>query len=135
MNYEEMLNIGRENLPKDIMIKDRFEIPKVDGFIQGNTTIITNLQKIAKCFDRPVEHILKFLLKELATPGEIRNNNVIFGTKVQSNDINEKIKLYAKEYVLCSECGKPDTKIIKDPKGFSFLTCQACGAKRPIKSL
>ena len=47
--------------------------------------------------------------------------------------VNEKIQQYAKEFVICNECAKPDTEIISD-KGVKFKHCLACGAKHPIKS-
>ena len=78
--------------------------------------------------------MLKYVLRELATPGEIkRSGSVIVGTKVSASRINDKIKQYVHEFVLCSECGKPDTKIEKDGT-FSFLKCMACGARHPIKA-
>ena len=78
--------------------------------------------------------MLKFVLRELATPGEIKKSGgVIIGTKVPASRINEKIKQYANGFVLCSECGKPDTKIEKE-EGISFLKCTACGARHTIKA-
>jgi len=66
--------------------------------------------------------------------GEIKKSgSIIMGTKVSASRINEKIRQYANEFVLCQECGKPDTKIEKDGK-FPFLKCQACGARQPLKS-
>ena len=78
--------------------------------------------------------MLKYILKELATPGEIKSNNtVIIRAKISSIKINEKIKKYVDEFVLCNECGKPDTKLIKED-GNLFLRCMACGNKQPVKS-
>ena len=54
------------------------------------------------------------------------------GTKISANRINEKISQYVKEYVLCPECGKPDTRLMKEDK-FIFIKCSACGAKKPVK--
>ena len=134
MKYEELLKNAREKLPKSVFEKERFEIPKVRGHIQGNRTILSNFLQIADILGRKPEHLLKYILKELATPGEIKKNgSVIIGTKVGALRINEKVRQYANEFVLCSECGKPDTKIEKEDK-FSFLKCHACGAKHPIKA-
>ena len=74
----------------------------------------------------------QYLLNELATSGEIKNNNLIFNSKLSSANINKKLRQYANTFVLCSECGKPDTKIITE-KNISFLKCLACGAKNHIK--
>ena len=132
MEYEEMLTRGRAKLPESVFEKARFEIPKVLGHIQGNKTVISNFHQIAQAFRREEAHLLKFIQKELATPGEIkRSGGVIFGTKLPAARINEKIKKYAETFVLCRECGKPDTKIIRDGE-FSFIKCTACGSKHPV---
>lgn len=129
-----MLKDVRKELPESIFEKERFEIPKIRGHIQGNRTIISNFLQIANLLGRKPEHMLKYILRGLATPGEIKKSgSVIMGTKVPASRINEKIRQYANDYVFCSECGKPDTKIEKE-KGFVFIKCMACGARHPIKS-
>ena len=134
MEYKELLKKAREKLPKSVFEKERFEIPKILGHIQGNRTVLSNFLQIADVLRRKPEHLLKYILKELATPGEVKKSgSVIVGTKVGASKINGKIRQYANEFVLCQECGKPDTKIEKDGN-FSFLKCQACGARHPIKS-
>lgn len=132
--YEQLLARAREQLPEVAKNFERFEIQKVRGHLEGNKTIITNFLQIVESFRREKEHVLKYILKELATPGKIeRNNNLILGAKVTSARINEKIKQYAAEFVMCKECGKPDTKFEKESDAL-FLRCQACGARNPIKA-
>jgi len=133
MDYKKMLKEGIENMPKSVFESARFDIPKVKGHIQGNRTIVSNFTQIAQTLGRPVEHMLKFTLKELATPGELKKTGLIFGAKISAARINEKVRKYAQQFVLCPDCGKPDTKIIKEG-GFSILRCLACGAKHPVKS-
>jgi len=133
MEYEKLLKRGREQLPESVFEKERFEIPKVVGHIEGKKTIISNFNKIAEALGRSVDHLLKYILKELATPGQLRHNNLIIGTKVSASRINEKIRQYANEFVLCTDCGKPDTKIVKEGD-FAFMRCLACGSKKPVKS-
>ena len=130
--YEEMLERAYKLIPETVKKDIRFEIPKVKGHYEGkNKTIITNLHEIAKLFNRDLNHLVKFLMKELACPSVIEGNRVIFNKKLSPSQINAKIQAYAKEFVICRECGKPDTKIIKEGRTY-FLVCMACGAKRPI---
>jgi translation initiation factor 2 subunit 2 len=134
MDYKKMLKDVRKELPDSVFEKERFEIPKVRGHIQGNRTIISNFLQIASILGREPEHMLKYVLRELATPGEIKKSgSVIMGTKVPASRINEKIRQYANDCVFCSECGKPDTKMEKE-KGVVFIKCMACGAKHHVKS-
>jgi translation initiation factor 2 subunit 2 len=113
---------------------DRFEVPKVEGHIEGVRTIITNFKQICSYIRRSPEHILKFLLKELATPGVIRGDRLILTRKISSGMINEKIALYVETYVLCKECKKPDTELQKE-NNINFMHCLACGAKKSISKI
>ncbi len=133
-DYKDILENVRKNLPEVVFLKERFEIPKALGHIQGNRTIISNFLQIASNLRRDVDHLLKYVLKELATPGEIKKSGaLILGTKVPASRINEKIRQYANEFVLCFECGKPDTTIVKEDK-LTYMKCTACGAKNIVKA-
>ena len=129
-----MLDRGRKNIPESLLNTQRFEIPKVLGHIQGNRTIMSNFHAIATTLRRAPEHLLKFVLRELATPGEIKKSAVIIGRKVSASMINQKIEQYAQTFVICRECKRPDTMLIKDGE-ITFLKCQACGAKYPVETL
>jgi translation initiation factor 2 subunit 2 len=133
-SYEALLEKAFKKVKTvDASTSDRFEIPKVRGQVQGKNTIITNIKEITDYIRRPIEHLAKFLQKELATAGKIENDRLILNTKINSQRVNEKLELYVKEFVLCHECKKPDTEIISE-KGIKFKHCLACGAKYPIKS-
>mgnify|MGYP001340162455 CR=1 FL=1 len=133
MDYEKLLKKAQGEIPKSSLEKARFEMPKIKGHIQGNRTVLTNFVQIANKLGRDQKQMLKFLLKELATPGEIKKSgSVMLGRKISSNLINEKLNLYAERFVFCKECGKPDTQI-KVEGNINFLKCTACGAKHPIK--
>lgn len=133
MDYEKLLDRARKALPESVFQRERFEIPKVVGHLQGNRTVISNFHQIAGLLRRPPEHLLKFISKELATPANIKPKAAIIGSKVPASRVNEKIRQYANTYVLCPACGKPDTKLIKEGP-LSFLQCQACGAKTSVRT-
>jgi len=131
--YEQMLEQAYSKIkPVETKI-ERFEIPKIEGHIEGTKTILTNVQQIADYVRRNINHFLKYLLRELATSGKIEGNRVILQTKIPSIKINDKIKQYVEEFVICKECGKPDTQLIKQDK-FMFVQCLACGAKHSVRA-
>lgn len=132
--YEEMLDRAFKNLPEQTAASSRFEIPEVKGSVQGNRTVVSNIQQIAKALSRPVEHLLKFMLRELATTGDLKEGNAIFMGKFGAAMLNQKIVKYVKEFVTCEQCGKPDTTLTKD-KGITFKRCEACGAKKSVRSI
>ena len=133
MDYKAMLKKAGEDMPEVVFEKERFEIPKVTGHLQGNRTVVSNFHQIANALSRPVEHLMKYVLKELATPGTLTKTALIMGSKVPASKVNEKVKNYAHEFVLCKNCGKPDTKIEKE-RNMTFMKCTACGSRQAIKS-
>ena len=132
-DYEKLLESARKKLPKSVLEKERFEIPKVMGHIQGNKTIITNFNQICSTLRREPQQLLKYLQRELATPASINGPRLILGRKISSSLINAKIEQYTNDFVICPECKKPDTKLIKENRIF-FIKCMACGAKHPVKA-
>ncbi len=132
MDYEEMLKKARQEMPESVFEKERYEIPKVMGHLQGNKTIISNFQQIVDALGRPTEHVLKYILKAIAAPGGVKRDKLIIGSKIPASKINGAIRSYANEFVLCAECGKPETKIEKEGQQ-RFIRCQACGTRYPIK--
>jgi translation initiation factor 2 subunit 2 len=133
-DYEKLLNEAYEHIKPVESKIDRFEIPKVEGHIEGVKTIITNFKAICSYIRRDPAHVLKFLLGELATPGVIKGDRLILTRKISSSIVNEKIKLYVETYVICKECKKPDTEIQKEDR-FTFIHCLACGAKKSIAKI
>ncbi len=132
-NYEELLNQAYEKVkPIEQSIK-RFEILKIEGHVEGTKTILTNLPQIASYLRRDINHLLKFLLRELATSGGFKENRLILQRKISSQLINDKIQEYVNEFVICKECKKPDTELIKEGP-FMFMHCLACGAKHSVRA-
>jgi translation initiation factor 2 subunit 2 len=134
MDYESLLSKAYEKLPKIEDHIDRFKIPIVETMIQGNQTIIKNFSEIAEVLRREPSHILKFLTKELATPAGLSGARAILQAKISQKMIQQKLEVYVNDYILCKECKRPDTKLVKEGR-ITFLKCEACGAKSSIKAI
>jgi translation initiation factor 2 subunit 2 len=132
-DYEKLLDSAYKEVKQVKSNGDRFEIPKIEGHFEGRKTILTNFLSIASHLRRTPEHFQKFLLKELAASGQKEGERLILNIKVPSVKINSKIEQYVKEFVLCNECQKPDTELIKEDR-ITFLHCLACGAKHSVRS-
>ena len=126
-----MLNEAYENVEVCEDSCERFEIRKVEGHHQGSKTVISNFSQVANCLRRDGESLAKFLFKSLATSGEIDGDRLILDRKLPSKDINDKVERYAKEFVLCKNCGKPDTELVEEG-GKLYLRCLACGSKKEV---
>jgi translation initiation factor 2 subunit 2 len=133
MEYEELLDkLYKEVKPIKSSV-ERFEVPKVQGHVEGVKTIIKNINQICDLIRRDKNHFLKFLSRELAALAVTEDDRVIFNRKLNSAMINEKIQKYVDEFVICPECKKPDTELIKQGE-FMFLHCLACGAKHSVRA-
>ena len=134
MEYEKLLEEAYEKV-KQVSGKNngRFETPKIEGYFEGKKTILTNFFQIANHLRRNPEHLQKFLLKELATSGQKDGERLVLNNKVPSTKINQKVEEYVKEFVLCKECKKPDTELVKEDR-LTFIHCLACGAKHPVRT-
>lgn len=131
-SYEKLLDKAYSQVKVVAKGGERFEIPRVQGNVVGNTTHITNFAQIADYLRRDKEHLAKFLMKELAVRGRVDDTRLILMTKLNSEKVNEKIQMYTKDFVICPVCGKPDTEVVSE-RGIKFKHCLACGAKSPIK--
>ena len=132
-SYEQLLEKAYEKVNVIENSGERFKIPKIEGFFQGKRTVITNFSQITSHIRRKPEHLIKFLTKELATKATQEGDKLIFNMKIPGKKINPKIEQYVNEFVLCQECKKPDTELIKEGK-LTTIHCLACGAKHPVHS-
>lgn len=130
-DYMALLNRAKEELPETIENHERFELPELDILQEGKITVFRNFIDVTDKVRRDPQHLLQFLLKELGTPGNIEGRRVVFKAKIMPQNIKDKIQLYTETYVICSECGLPDTKVVKEDRTL-ILECEACGARRSI---
>ena len=132
MNYEELLDKAYDKLPKLKDSGERFEIPKADVTTEGGQTIVKNFVQIANDLRREPDHLMKFLTKELAAPGALKPPRAVFTARLTQKAVQDKIAVYVREYVICKECKRPDTKLVKKDR-ITTLVCEACGAKYGVK--
>lgn len=132
-NYEQLLQEAYSKVKQTGKNSGRFEVLKVEGHFQGKKTVVTNFLQIASHLRRQPEHLQKFLLRSLAASGQMEGDRLVLNMRVPSAKINQKILDYVNEFVLCRECGKPDTELVRQDR-ITFLHCLACGAKHPVRS-
>ncbi len=135
MSYEQLLDEAYKEVEcSDGVCEGRFEIVKVSGHHEGVRTVISNFGKVVTCLRRRPEHLLKFLGRELGIQGEIKGERLILSRRLSSKNINAKIEKYAKTYVICSKCGKPDSEL-SNVNGKVFVKCLACGNKDEVHKI
>ena len=133
-DYASLLKRASELTSVERVEEDRFKIPKVDVFNEGNTTVFRNFDKVVQTLNRESNHLVKFFLGNIGTAGELTGGRLTFQGKIPAKTIQEKLNDYVENYVLGSECNRPDTHLVK--KGRTILIrCDACGAFRAIGSM
>ncbi len=132
--YEDLLVKAYHSIPQKALSHERFEIPKAESFIQGNKTIVKGIGELIRTMRREKKHFIKWLTKETALPITESNNQLLINGRVSSIQLNKLIENYFTQYVLCSECKKPDTTVITQ-EGVHMLKCEACGAIKPVAGL
>jgi translation initiation factor 2 subunit 2 len=130
-DYLASLDRAKQVLPETIENHERFELPELDILQEGKTTVFRNYIDVTDKLRRDPQHLRQFLLRELGTPGNIEGRRVVFKAKISLASIDEKIRTYTETYVICTECGLPDTKMLKEDRTL-ILECEACGARRSI---
>jgi translation initiation factor 2 subunit 2 len=134
MKYEELLDKVYEKLPRKLITKERFEMPRFSAMVQGNQTFIKNFAEVASVLRRDPNHLLKYIAKELATAGNFDGKRGILTGKFKEDQLNSKLEAYVSEFVICRECKKPDTELITF-EGIKYKRCEVCGARSPVRQV
>ncbi|SEN78239.1 translation initiation factor 2 subunit beta (aeIF-2b) [Halorientalis persicus] len=128
MDYEDQLDRAMEQTPDIEGNSDRFDVPEPEVRQEGNMTVYENFQDTTSRLGREDDHVMKFLQDELGTSGHIdESGRARLTGEFRQSRIQDALDEYVDEFVLCSECGLPDTKLERE-RGALVLRCEACGA-------
>jgi len=132
MDYEEQLDRALSETPDIEGSGERFSVPDPNVRQEGNATVYENFQATVDQLGRDEERVVKFLQDELGTSGHIdESGRARLTGEFRASRIDDALEAYADEYVLCPECGLPDTKLERE-QGALLLRCEACGARSPV---
>ncbi|UWG48356.1 Translation initiation factor 2, beta subunit (eIF-2beta)/eIF-5 N-terminal domain [Halanaeroarchaeum sp. HSR-CO] len=132
MDYDEQLERALEDKPEIAGEDVRFDVPDPEVRPEGHVTVYENFQATVDTVGREEEHLLKFLQDELGTSAQIdeRGRARLTGEFTERR-IQAVLDDYVDTYVLCPECGLPDTKLTTE-HGAEILKCDACGARSSV---
>jgi len=134
LDYDKLLERAREGLEDVMQNAERFSPPVPEIMHEGSKkTIIRNFSEIVDSLRRDETHLYKFLLQELGTAGSVNNRRLVLQGRVPEKKIKDRIKSYIETFVVCQECNRPDTSFLRTGRTLN-LHCEACGAKRPIRT-
>lgn len=132
MDYEDQLDRAMGEKPEFAGSESRFEVPDPNVRQEGNESIFENFPEILDRLGREQRHVLKFLQNEFGTSAQIDDaGRARFTGDFDADRVASALDEYVETYVLCPECGLPDTKLTKK-KGAELLVCDACGARSSV---
>eukprot|EP00029_Vermamoeba_vermiformis_P013084 TRINITY_DN800_c0_g1_i1.p1 TRINITY_DN800_c0_g1~~TRINITY_DN800_c0_g1_i1.p1 ORF type:complete len:256 (-),score=89.42 TRINITY_DN800_c0_g1_i1:86-814(-) len=110
------------------------EPPKV-GRIGTKRIAWINFMNNCKSVNRKPDHVLAFVLAELGTTGSIGGDNkLIIKGRFQSKQLENVLRKYIAEYVICRTCRSPETELKKENR-LLFKVCKACGSSHTVQSI
>jgi len=134
MVYEEQLDRALEETQDIQASASRFSLPDPNVREEGHATVYENFQETLDALDRDDKHVMTYLQNELGTSASIDDRGRLRLTGSFGADrVREAMEEYAERYVLCSECGLPDTRF-ETENGVKVLKCDACGALSSISN-
>jgi translation initiation factor 2 subunit 2 len=134
MEYDDQLDRAIEKTPEIEGSSDRFDVPDPEVRQEGKATVYENFQDTVDRLDRDGNHVVKYLQNELGTSGHIdESGRARLTGEFDQDRIADAVDEYTEEFVLCDECGLPDTQI-KREQGVQILRCEACGARSATSS-
>jgi len=132
MNYDTALDRAMTELPERSTEQSRLQIPDPEGESDGAFTRLTNIDDIADALSRDAEHVHRSIQREFGTNGQFEDGRARYNGSFSLTDFEAAIDAYVAEFVTCSECGLPDTRLATED-GIDMLRCEACGAFRPVQ--
>ena len=131
MEYEASLDRALDAVPDIGSAGNRLSVPDAGAQSDGAFTRFTNLDAVADALNRDTDHVHRYVQQTLATSGKLDEGVGRYNGNFDASDFERVIDDYTEEYVLCSECGLPDTRLVQENRTL-MLRCDACGAFRPV---
>jgi len=132
MDYESSLDRAMDEVPEIETGGERLSVPDAEAQKDGAFTRLTNLEDIADTVSREPDHVHRFIQRELGTNGQLQDGVGRYNGNFSGRDFDAAITEYVSTYVLCGECGLPDTRLVSEDRT-EMLRCDACGAFRPVR--
>lgn len=133
MDYDEQLDRALDRTPEIDGNESRFAVPDPEIRQEGNVTVYENFQPTLDRLDREEGRLMRFLQDELGTSGHVdESGRARLTGEFGERRIAEAIEAFTETFVLCGECGLPDTRLERE-QGTLLLRCEACGARSPVQ--
>eukprot|EP00361_Fabrea_salina_P003590 CAMPEP_0202425324 /NCGR_PEP_ID=MMETSP1345-20130828/21_1 /ASSEMBLY_ACC=CAM_ASM_000843 /TAXON_ID=342563 /ORGANISM="Fabrea Fabrea salina" /LENGTH=186 /DNA_ID=CAMNT_0049035537 /DNA_START=285 /DNA_END=845 /DNA_ORIENTATION=+ len=104
--------------------------------MSSTKTLWSNFKDICDSLNRPPDHVSKFFFNELGTEGSTTEFALIFKGRYLEKNIENLLKKYITEYVMCNMCKSLKTTLTKDQTIRMFtMKCERCGCTRSVQAI
>ncbi len=128
--FEEMLDNVYEQLEEMNQPSRKLVIPAPVIEQSTTNTYWKNIKKILMVIDRPPDHFVEFLNKELKTGNwvsESKSDGLVLIGKFKIAQITAVLQEYVKRYVVCNICKSLETKLEKNKELRCYkVNCTKC---------
>lgn len=132
-DYDSLLARAKEEIPEPISTGERFELPDLEVAKEGKATVVRNFADVLDAMNREPDEVVARLLREIGAAGNFEDRRLKLQGDHARRTIQDRLDRYVESYVICSECSRPDTNLVKDGRTL-VLQCDACGAHRPVQA-
>jgi len=109
--------------------------PPEIGKVGSRRVAWINFHANCKSIARKPKHVLAFVLTELGTTGAIGGDGkLVIRGRYQPKQLENLLKKYIVEYILCKSCKSVDT-VLKKENRITFLVCNTCGSSTSVASI
>jgi len=140
-SYPELLTrifkILDENNPELVRTKRSKIIIKPPTVFREGTkkTVWANFADICNSMNRQQDHMLAYALAELGTSISVDGNNrLVIKGRFNPKQIENVIKHYISDYVMCRTCRSHETNLKKENRLY-FVQCVSCGSTRSVAAI
>ncbi|ORD94671.1 IF5 [Enterospora canceri] len=105
----------------------RYKMQGVQTKVESGRTTITNLEEIGRALRREPGHILRYLGVTLGCSTKVVETKYTVAGAFDETKLQGAIYDFIDQFVLCKECGNPETKFVVEKEGLS-RACSSCGA-------
>ncbi|KAJ9451702.1 Eukaryotic translation initiation factor 5 [Diplonema papillatum] len=110
----------------------RYKMPplqtKIEGGGNGIKTVLPNVEEVAKRLNRDPAYPMKHLGNSLGVASKLEDAKWILMGEHNKDTLQKVLFEYVLKFVLCKNCGNPETDTHVDKKKNITLCCAACGA-------
>ena len=102
-------------------------MPKLITIAEGASTVITNMERVAKANKGPADKIMNYFGSKLSFRVEIKENTYSLKGSHENQILLTHLYDYIEKFVLCRTCQNPETDDLSGIKNDIKLKCRACG--------